>query len=194
MNMKSLLRTFVSVAAFATASFANAGPITEAGSWSTGGDADVATVTSTASGIDLFYSRGTYFCAGCGDHYFEFKTSVDAAGIGAFDFSYNAFNGWFMAGSDLTLLVNDAAVAFYGGDNTQASFLFAFNAGDVLKFRAHETNGDSQPYIDGHIRLSNLSGVFAPATNDVPEPTSLALMGLGLLGAVAAGRKRALRK
>ncbi|QOY95774.1 PEP-CTERM sorting domain-containing protein [Massilia sp. UMI-21] len=192
MHIQSLLRAAVATTVFAVASFANAGVLSAPSSWTASGDADATAITATASGVEMFYSRGTYFCAGCGNNYFTFSAAVDNTGSGGFDFSYNAFNGWFMAGSDLTILVNDIAVASYGGDNIHNSFSYAFTAGDILSLRAHETNGDSQPYIDGRIMLSNFSGALA--ANDVPEPASLALVGLGLLGAAAARRKSAQAK
>lgn len=194
MNIKSMLRAVITAAAFAVASVANAGAITEVASWSKGGDGDITVVTSLANGVELFYARGPYYCAGCGDNYFDFSTTVDATGAGGFDFRYNAFNGWYMASSDLTFLINYVPVRNFVGYDFQDTVSFAFQAGDILTLRAHETNYDSQPYIDGRITLSNFSGVFAPAASDVPEPGSLALMGLGLLGAAAARRKAGQRK
>lgn len=183
MNVTSLLRAFTIAAAFGATSAAHAGAITDPASWLISGNADTTTVTSTAGGANLFYAKGTYFCAGCGDNYFKFETTVDRTGTGGLDFSYNAFNGWYLAASDLTILVNDVAVAYFG-NNAQDTFSYAFTAGDILGFIAHEYNYDSQDYIDGNVSLSKLSGVLS-----VPEPGSLALMGLGLLAAVAARRK-----
>ena len=131
------------------------GAINETASWSVTGDANDSAVTKTATGIELFYSRGTYYCAGCGDNYFSFTTTVDNTGTGGVDFSYNAFNGWFMSGSDLTFLVNGNAIAAFGGYDIHDSVSFNFTAGDVLELRAHETNYDSQPYIEGRIAMSN---------------------------------------
>ena len=191
MKISSLLRPLIIAFAFA-ASVAQAGAIDTAASWTASGNADVTTITNSSTGLDLFYKRGDYFCAGCGDNYFNFTTTVDTTGTGGFDFDYQAFNGWYLAGSDLTILVNNVAVASFGGDNIQDLFSFAFTAGDTLALRAHQTNNDSQPEVFGRIVMNNFTGVFAPS--QVPEPASLALMGLGLLGAAAARRKSARQK
>jgi hypothetical protein len=190
MNLKNLFRALVAVAAFAAASVSQATPLTDPAAWTASGNADLTSVTGTPTGINLYYRKGDYFCAGCGDNYFMFETTVANTGAGSFDFSYNAFNGWFMAGSDLTILVNNVVVGAYG-NGASGAFSFGFTAGDVLKLTAHETNFDSQPVIDGTISLNNFGGALDSA---VPEPASIALLGLGLLGVAAARRMAARRK
>ena len=190
MNIRHLFRAFFAVAAFAATSLIQASPITNPASWTTSGNGDVTTVTATAGGVDLYYKKGSYFCAGCGSNYFNYSTTVTATGTGGVDFSYNAFNAWFMADSNLTVLVNNIAIGIYG-NGANSTFSHAFTAGDNLRFTGYMTNFDSQPEIWGTIALTNFSGALI---GEVPEPASIALFGLGLFGVAAARRRLAARR
>jgi hypothetical protein len=187
MNKTFLRRAIAAIGLASIASFASAGPVNNSASWTTSGADRVNVSNREDGGVTLSYFKGDYFCAGCGQNYWEFKTQIDNAGTVSFDIDYVAFNGWFMAGSSLTLLVNDTAVASYATDNYKGQFSYDFQAGDVLKFLAYETNGDSQPNVWGNILLSNIQ---EPAGSNVPEPASIALLGLGMLGLGALRRKR----
>jgi hypothetical protein len=182
---KTLLRRAIAAIGLASiASFANAGPIGSSDSWSASGADSVSVTNRQDGGITLSYFKGDYFCAGCGNNYWEFKTQLDNAGKVSFDIDYTAFNGWYMAGSSLTLLVNDMAVVSYTTNTYKGNFSYDFQAGDVLKFLAYETNYDLQPNVWGNIVLTNIQG------GEVPEPASLALLGLGMLGVGMVRRKR----
>lgn len=185
MNQTFLRRAIAAIGLATIASFANAGAINDSASWTMSG-ADQTSATNTQEGsVKLSYYKGYYYCAGCGDNYWEFKTQIDNAGTISFDIAYGAFNGWYMAGSNLSLLINDTTVASYGNGYT-GNFSHDFQAGDVLKFVAFETNYDSQPEVWGNVVLSNIQG----AASDVPEPASIALLGLGMLGLGMVRRKR----
>ncbi|WLI89531.1 PEP-CTERM sorting domain-containing protein [Massilia sp. R2A-15] len=188
MNIKSFISAVFAVVALTASSLSAAASISDAAAWTSAG-ANTTSVTNTAAGVlSMHYNKGIYFCAGCGYNYWNFDTVASTTGTGGFDMNYDAFNGWFMAGSNLQILLNGVNVQTFG-NNTHTHVDLTVNAGDQIRFLAFETNGDSQPEIWGDIGLSNFSGAFAPA--DVPEPGSIALLGLGLAGFAAARRKSA---
>jgi hypothetical protein len=187
MSIATILKTLAAAALISAASFAGAGTMSSASNWTSGG-ADVTTVTNPSTGsLQLYYYKGDYYCAGCGDHYWSFSTVADKSGIGTFVFTYNAFNGWFMASSDLSIQVNGVTQVWTPGYDVAAAVALNVNAGDTITVLAHEYNYDSTGVVLGTIAMNNFGGAFAA---DVPEPASIALLGAGLLGAGIARRKR----
>jgi hypothetical protein len=186
MKTKTVISTFVAAIALAAASFASATPINSAAAWTSSGVNTTTVTNPTADALSLYYYKGDYFCAGCGNNYWNFSTVATSTGTGTFDFTYNAFNAWFMATSDVTFLVNGVEQAKFYGYDIANSVSLNVHAGDAITVLAHESNGDSNPQVFGTIGMKNFGGAFAA---DVPEPASITLIGAGLFG-VAAARKR----
>lgn len=184
MKVCNFIKACIAIIALSAATVGHADVISDASAWSHSGDTSTEVTNPTTDSLRLYYFKGTYFCAGCGNNYWDFSTTATTSGAGSFDFSYNAFNAWFHAGSDLTFFVNGVQQGFFGGYDIHASQTLTFSAGDTILIRAHETNGDSNPSVEGTIVLSNFQGAFA-----VPEPGSIALMGLGMLGVAVSRRK-----
>jgi hypothetical protein len=183
--MKSFISAAIAFLAITASSLSTAAPISDAAAWTSGG-ADSTSVTNPADGVlKMNYYKGYYYCAGCGGNSWGFDTVAGVTGSGGFDVDYSAFNGWYMADSNLQVFLNGNNVANFG-NGAQAHLDLTVNAGDLIHFGFYETNYDSQPEVMGSATLSNFSGAFA-----VPEPGSVALLGLGLAGFAVARRKSA---
>lgn len=108
----------------------------------------------------------------------ELTIAAAASGFVSFDWAYSTLDedamydpfGWLLNGVFTQVTAN-------GTDPSQnGSVSFPVNAGDVFGFRVHSVDSLFGP---ASATISNFS---APAPTSVPEPTSLALMGIGLIG------------
>lgn len=187
MHTKTILKAIAAAALVSAAAFASATPISSATSWTASGADRTGVSNPSGSTLQLDYYKGDYFCAGCGNNYWRFNAVADKSGTGTFDFTYNAFDAWYMATSDISFQVNGVTKAYFGGYDIANSVALNVNAGDTITVLAHEYNYDGTGFVNGTVGMKNFGGAFAA---EVPEPTSIALVGAGLLGAAMARRKR----
>jgi hypothetical protein len=130
-----------------------------------------------------------------GPQEFRFSHDVLAAGLVSFDFEFQPASDNCCAG--LNFYVNNQLYNLTGGffddpfraiGNLNGSFSVGVNAGDTIAFGAFSADGCCGPTSLSVSTITNFDVTARVAA--VPEPAPLALIGLGLLGAAVARRRR----
>jgi hypothetical protein len=132
------------------------------------------------------------FISGVGSDY-ELASKSDEPNSNSYNVSYSSANGTWSFDSDFWDSYSDGALGFKFGTGNTADEWFVFsleslvNSGDWAFFSGSSYEKETKGGLS-HVNLYGKAG-----TVTVPEPGTLALLGLGLCGLVAS-RKKMLKK
>jgi PEP-CTERM motif len=128
----------------------------------------------------------TFTAAATGSVSFDWTSFATYEGPGIFNAGYLLGNG--VGGFSETTLSSDFLANALGGD--QGSSTFSIAAGQTYGFYVYSVFFDTANGSGiGSLTINNLS-VPQGDPNNIPEPGSIALLGLGLLGVVAIQRRK----
>lgn len=188
-SIRSAIAVAVATAAFATAPSASANLLSWSfsgpGTTSTSQVGNLTTLDYSLSGPDVHTTQSWVATATAGD-----------AGDYAFNWNYGGNHAFFEASAFLNAISPSSGTAGLVSASTFGIFDFIgsytfsnVNAGDALQFVFGGSNNDSTEVLLGALTLDQQSNL-GPQGN-VPEPTTIALLGLGALGLAASRRKHA---
>lgn len=121
----------------------------------------------------------------------DFTIVVTAAGTISFDWAYESFDTFFGPAFDPFFYLRNGSptqLSPFSGSTDSGSESVDVWVGDSFGFRIESFDG-----LDGPAEATISNFNFTAANGSVPEPASLALLGLGLAGLGAMRRRKAVR-
>jgi hypothetical protein len=117
----------------------------------------------------------------------DFQITVPESGTITFDWDYSTFDGGAIF-DPFAVVVNGTETTVFDDSSLTVGSGLAYSvpvlAGDTFAFRLSSTDNI---FGRGSVTISNFSG---PVSSVAPEPGTIALLGVGLLGGLAVARRR----
>jgi hypothetical protein len=142
----------------------------------------------TGNTLSYDFQHPGYAWSGVPDQTYVFTTTAANAGTLALDIDASSFAAWFMAHTDMYIWQGSTDnKTWLAGDTwggiAHSTMTLDLTQGQQWGFLAVGGNYDGTGILSGSFTVTNGA--------DVPEPTSIALLGLGALGLAFARRRKA---